>query len=349
MHVVDRVMNRARLMQPGAFAMVMATGIVSVDVTQHGMPGLGRVLFGLNWLAYLWLITISAVRFVCYRDEMVANFRAPGRGAAFLTLAAGTSVLAAQCLLVVHLPLLARVMAVWAATCWLVLTYLFFLSTMIRRNKASFSETINGSWLVVVVATQAMAVVVALLASDGTPAIREGLLFTGIALYLIGCAWYLIIITLITYRMVLLPLNAEEFTPPYWINMGALAISVLAGSLIILNAPPGGPLHDLLPFIKGFTLFFWATATWWIPLLVMLELWRHVWSGVPVNYEVDDWDIVFPLGMYTVCTTALMHATGAGYLRLIADVGVYVSLLVWALVAVGLGYRLLRPRGPETT
>jgi hypothetical protein len=25
-------------------------------------------------------------------------------------------------------------------------------------------------------------------------------------------------------------------------------------------------LHDSQPFIGGFTLFFWATGTWWIPL-----------------------------------------------------------------------------------
>ena len=35
-------------------------------------------------------------------------------------------------------------------------------------------------------------------------------------------------------------------------------------------------LAMLRPFIAGFTLFFWATATWWIPLLLILGVWRHV-------------------------------------------------------------------------
>jgi tellurite resistance protein TehA-like permease len=344
MFVVDRVMRRARLMEPGGFALVMATGIVSVDVTQHGMPRLGQVLFWLNCVAYTWLLGISILRLVFYRDEMVANFVAPGRGASFLTLAAGTCVLATQCILVVYLPVAARVLAAWGALCGAVLVYLFLFSCMTRRVKASFSKTINGSWLVVVVATQSLGVVVALFSKGGSLLVRERLLFAGVNVYLIGCAWYLVIITLITYRMLLLPLNARQFTPPYWINMGALAISTLAGSLIILNAPPSGPLHDLLPFIKGFTLFYWASATFWIPLLAVLEAWRHILSSVPVNYEVDDWDIVFPLGMYTVCTTALSHATGAHYLMAISDVGVYVSLLVWVLVGGGLAYRLLHRR-----
>jgi tellurite resistance protein TehA-like permease len=344
MSLIDRLRRKARLMEPGGFAVVMATGIVSIDAVQHGMPWIGRALFALSWAAYLWLLLLSLLRFACHRDEMVRNFRTPGRDAAFLTLPAATCVLATQCLLVVYLPLLARVVATWGALCWVVLTYLFFLSTITRHDKAPFSETINGSWLVTVVATQALAVLVALLARDGTSIAHEHLLFVAVSLYLIGCAWYLIIITLITYRMVLLPLNASQFTPPYWINMGALAVSALAGSTFILNAPPQGPLYDLLPFVRGFTLFYWAIATWWIPLLVMLELWRHVWSRVPVTYEVDDWDIVFPIGMYTVCTTALAKAMGADDLLAIPNVGVYVSLFAWALVAAGLAWRLAHRR-----
>jgi hypothetical protein len=66
---------------------------------------------------------------------------------------------------------------------------------------------------------------------------------------------------------------------------------------------------------------------------------------VPVNYEVDDWDIVFPVGMYMVCTDTLARATGARYLTVIPDVGVYVSLLLWGVVGAGLAYRLLHRRG----
>jgi tellurite resistance protein TehA-like permease len=97
-----------------------------------------------------------------------------------------------------------------------------------------------------------------------------------------------------------------------------------------------------MPFVKGFTLFFWATATWWIPLLVLLECWRHIRRHVRLRYEIDDWDIVFPLGMYTVGTQALAHALKLDFLLDITAVGVYVSLLVWLLVAVAAlvhGYR----------
>lgn len=346
MRIVDRIMKRVRLVAPGAFAMVMATGIISIDLNEHGMTALAMALFWVNWVAYAWLVGIGLLRFTLYRSRMIVDFLTPGRGAGFLTVAAGTCVLATQCFEVAHARTLGIVMAALGALCWAVLIYLFLFATIARRRKASFSRTINGSWLVVVVATQAVAVVIATMEGTGALAVREELLFAGVCLYLIGCAWYLTIITLITYRMVVLPLKPDEFTPPYWINMGALAISALAGSLIILNAPVEGPLHDLLPFIRGFTLFYWASATWWIPLLVMLEAWRILWARVPVLYEVDDWDIVFPLGMYTVCTTALARATGAHYLTAITSVGVYVSFIVWAWVAFALAHHLLRPAPP---
>jgi len=48
-----------------------------------------------------------------------------------------------------------------------------------------------------------------------------------------------------------LPLFPGDLAPPYWINMGAMAISTLAGSLLILNAPQAPYLMSLLPFLKA--------------------------------------------------------------------------------------------------
>ena len=63
--------------------------------------------------------------------------------------------------------------------------------------------------------------------------------------------------------------------------------------------------RELLPFIKGFTLLFWATATWWIPMLLILGVWRHVYRRFPLRYDPLYWGAVFPLGMYTACTFRL--------------------------------------------
>lgn len=334
MRLIESMHERARTLDPGCFAMIMATGIVSIDAGQHGMVLLSRVLFWINVAAFAGLLALGLLRLIRYRSEMLADFVDPARGAGFLTLIAAISILGNQCLDVVHAAHIASVLALIALLCWLALLYLFLATTIARRSKPGFRRSINGGWLVTVVATQAVATLLLALSSD-LPSLRTGLLFTGVCLFLLGAFLYLTIITLIVYRLLFFSLRAIEFTPPYWIDMGALAITTLAGSLFVLHVPASDPLAELVPFVKGFSLFFWAVATWWIPLLLLLEIWRHGWRHIPLRYESDDWDIVFPIGMYTVGTYTLAQALGIDFLFAIPRAGVYVSLLAWLLVAIG--------------
>src|SRR5690606_24734925 len=124
-------------------------------------------------------------------------------------------------------------------------------------------EGINGAWLIAAVATQSVAILGAQLA-PGFEAARQAALFFALCMYLLGAMLYLTIITLIFYRFTFLPLTSAGLTPPYWINMGAVAITTLAGSTLLLNAEAAPLLVELAPFVKGFTLFFWSAGTWWI-------------------------------------------------------------------------------------
>lgn len=68
------------------------------------------------------------------------------------------------------------------------------------------------------------------------------------------------------------------------------------------------------------------------------RLWRHV----PLRYEVDDWDIVFPIAMYTVGPFELERALDLDFLLEIPAVGVYISLLAWVIVASALLMQLVQ-------
>ncbi|MEB2284300.1 MAG: tellurite resistance/C4-dicarboxylate transporter family protein [Myxococcales bacterium] len=337
-HLRQFLLAHCRRLDPGCFALVMATGIVSIDASQHGMPQLALALLIVNAAAYLWLLGLSALRLWRFPVRVLADFANPRRASGFLTLTAATCVLGSQCLLVVHVRALAGGLALAGALLWFALLYPLCVVAITRHHKPGFSRSINGGWLVSVVATQALAVLAILLASGSNEG--SGLLFAGLCLLLLGAGLYVLIIILIVSRLFFFPLRALEFRAPYWIDMGALAITTLAGSLYVEHAV--GSLVGFVPFVRGLTLFTWAAASAWIPLLIMLELWRYLWRRVPLRYEPDAWDIVFPIGMYTVSTFVLARALELPFLLIVPEAGGYVSLAVWALVAIGLIARLRR-------
>src|SRR5215831_6816055 len=83
-------------MFPGYFALVMATGIVSIASLFAGFPTLARTLFWLNIFFYaaLWVLTLA--RFALYRRSVVADLTSHARSVLFLTTVAATEVLGSQ-------------------------------------------------------------------------------------------------------------------------------------------------------------------------------------------------------------------------------------------------------------
>jgi len=118
--------------------------------------------------------------------------------------------------------------------------------------------------------------------------------------------------------------------------MGAAAISTNAGSTLVLHESGLPFLQDTRPFIDGVTLIIWAWATWWIPLMVLLGIWKHGVRRVPFAYTPLLWGLVFPLGMYSLATLRLSLASDFSPLRAIAHAMLWVSVATWALTFAGL-------------
>jgi tellurite resistance protein TehA-like permease len=331
-----------RNLPPNIFAMVMATGIVSLAVNGAGYRLMAHALFWLNVGLYAVLSVLLLTRARRHRAALAADLGSHAKAPGFYTLVAAPCVLGNQCVLLLDASAAGLALWIVGMMFWLALSYAMVPGLMEGSAKPNPQEGLNGAWLLVVVGTQAVSVLACLLVPELAAAAPDVPLFVALVFWLVGSMLYIWLIALIFHRILFLPLPPGELTPPYWINMGAMAISTLAGVRLVGEAGRIPLLTELLPFLKGMTLLFWATGTWWIPILLALGLWRHVYKRVPLSYEHGYWAAVFPLGMYTVCTQNLIRVFQLPFLEPIAAVFVWIALVAWGLTFFGVARHLAR-------
>lgn len=316
--------------------MVMATGIVSMGAYGFGPTPVGWGLFYLNLAFYAGLVLLHGLRALIFPRRCLADMGDAAAGPGYFTWIAATAVLGSQCLELAHAYRAAVGLFVVAAMLWLILTYAVFTALAVRRHKPALADGINGGWLIAVVAMQSLAILAVHLADHVGLTGRSELHFMALTLWLAGGMLYGWLGTLIFYRYFFFDLTPAGLVPTYWINMGAMAISTLAGALLIAHSTDQAPyLHSLRPFLEGCTLLYWAVGTWWIPLLVILGVWRHVIRRYRLSYQPLYWGLVFPLGMYAVATEHMSRSMDLAFLRPVSIIFLYIALAAWLITAVG--------------
>ena len=328
---------------PSYFSMVMATGALSLGLHALGYPVLPQALFYLNAFAYLVLWVLYIARLIMHPRRVGQDLISHQLGPGYFTSVASSCVLGTQFILIADNRSIAAVLLAIGTALWLGLTYTIFTGFTIKETKPQLANGISGAWLLAVVATQAISVLTAMLAAHVPQPYRIEMNFVALSMWLWGGMLYIWMISLIFYRYTFFRFQPSDLSPPYWINMGAMAISVLAGTKLIANAPHAPFLDSLLPFIKGFTVFYWATGTWWIPMLVILVLWRHLYKRYPFQYDPLYWGAVFPLAMYTLCSQSMATTMHLDFLLPLPRYFVYLAIAAWTLTFIGLLRHILRP------
>jgi tellurite resistance protein TehA-like permease len=331
-------------LHPAYFALVMATGIVALATYLHGISFVPTILFWLNAFFFAALVGATGARIVRYPGAFAADLHSHSRGVGFFTIVAASGVFGSQLVLQMKAMSLAIFFWVIAGILWFVVTYGVLAILTVKPDKPSLAEGLNGGWLVSVVATQSVSILTVLMLPSGVSiGLQQPLMFAALVLWLGGGALYLWLMTLIFFRYTFLPMSPEDLTPPYWINMGAVAISTLAGATLLGQVTRSPIVVELVPFIKGLTLFFWAIGSWWIPMLLVLGVWRYLIRGVPFTYDPLYWGGVFPLGMYSVCTYHLAQILDAPYLMPLSEAFMIIAVVAWTTTFVGLVDSFLMP------
>ncbi len=342
-----RVGGLVERLTPGYFALVMASGIISIGFNLRGFRALSIVLLAVCIAAYVVLLVLNVWRFAAFRHAMVDDFRDPKRAFGFFTFVAGTNVLGAR--------LAAEGwhdVTAWLLTAsflvWIVLGYVIPWSAVLSRQERPVVALANGTWFIWVVASQSVAVSAATIETVFNDA-RAYLAILAVFSWSVGVFLYVASAIIVSMRLMLYELDPKDFDPPYWVAMGAVAITVVAGARIV--EMDSAPMVDATRgLIAGLSVVFWAFATWLIPVLVAAGVWRHYVRKVPLRYVPTLWSMIFPLGMYAVAGIYLGRADRLPIVEAIGSNWLWVALTAWFLVfvamarSVGLALRGSRPR-----
>ncbi|MFD9649986.1 tellurite resistance/C4-dicarboxylate transporter family protein [Streptomyces mirabilis] len=302
---------------PGAGAAILATGIISIGLEQTGYEILSRIVLALAAVGWLGLAAAFVVRLLRERERWLTEAGTPSA----LTAVAATTVLGTR-LVTLGWEVPAEALFALSAALWPGLLLL-----VVRQ----WRPRMPGAVFLGCVATQGLAVLGATLA----PATHtDWLAHTALALFWLGLLLYTTALFYFDYREVATGAGDQ------WVAGGALAISALAGSRLILayqadiylwNNDDNGVLRwvteALLVLVLG----------WYCVLAVAEALWPRP------RYDVLRWATVFPLGMTAVAVLSVAAAIGVGRLRGLGQVLLWISVAAWlAVVAVA----VRRPREP---
>ena len=360
--VSGRVGAALRELDPAYFGLVMSTAIVSIAFRELGVSAVARPLAVLSAVCYALLIGLFAVRTVSFPRRMLADLRDRRRHWGSLTFAVATNTVGTVSLLFFDAVGVAAALWGVAAVATPALLYYLFATEIVGAGKAGVSERIDGAFLLVIVCMQSLAVLGGLLA-EPLAGYGNAVVLLSMSYFGSGYVLYFVVVTVVAYRLLDGPIRPGDWTGPYWITMGAAAITTLAGATLAprLGTAPGW--EPYVPVVVGATFLTWAIASWWIPLLLVLDAWAFLADGIDDRppawvavlpwsrlafgdrlhaYAPTDWGRVFPMGMYTAST---LNLAGIGTFGLLAVVPAYwgwFALTVWALTLAGTGRAVTR-------
>lgn len=312
----------------GSFAFVMATGIVASALDDVGRHHLSDLLLAISVVALVLLAVLSVLRVVRHRDAVLEDARNPVVAFGFFTVVAAVNVVGVELYSPSH-PSATIVLALVSVPLWILCSYGLPGNFILGPQREPAAGKVDGSWFLWVVGTQSLAVAAATVGAD-----RDSHAYADIAVALwgIGVLLYLMLATLVTLRLLTAPDAAGNLNPSYWIYMGATAITVLAGSTILALPADVPILVATSAVVSGLTYILWAFGMWWVPLLVVFGIWRHVVNRHPLRYETGLWSIVFPLGMFAVASMHFGAIADLPFLHTIGQWGAWIAVVVWLLV-----------------
>ncbi len=352
-HVI--IEDSIRDFYPANFAMVMATGIVSIAFEMMGFPTIARILCALNMIVYLILCVILAARILFFMPNLMADLKTLQRVFLFLTFVVGTNTVGIQLIIFYQMTALATLLWFIALTGWFICAY-FICFNFFMQKRTIFYEIVTGATLLTAVSTVSIALLGFRLLD--TVHLQVGSIYFVMAgFWTLGLIFYLMIITPLIYRLFFVRFEIRDWNAPYWICMGATAIITLAGCEFIARIPDLPSWEGIRKAVFWITVIAWIIGTSWIPYLLFMDIRKFIqvntaistpiwikifpWAGLALGtqshaYEPSSWSRVFPMGMYTTSTLLFASTADSAALAIISRHWGWFALLIWFLTCIGM-------------
>src|SRR5438128_1750877 len=136
--------NAIQRLSPSYFALVMATGIVATSSHMQHYAAVSNALFWINNIAFVFLLVLFVLRLLLFWPDLLADLSSHAKGAGFLTLVAGSCILGTSYAQAKSSYGPATVLWYFGLVMWLIFIFSFLSSVILKREKASPEEGLNG-------------------------------------------------------------------------------------------------------------------------------------------------------------------------------------------------------------
>jgi C4-dicarboxylate transporter/malic acid transport protein len=329
---------------PNWFSVTMGTGALALALNQISLaiPGIHDLAGGLwllDILLFVLFTAIYAARWIFFFDEAHRIVRHSVQSMFLGAIPMGLATIingllifggGRQAVWIAHV--LWWVDVLMSVACGLSVPFLMF--TLQYHSM----EKMTAVWLLPIVAAEVAAVSGALLVPHLSPSEALIVLILSYSLWAFSVPLAMSMLVILLLRLVLHKLPERDMAASGWLALGpigtaALGLVLLGGDAPVVFAVAGlphvGEVALGLGVIGGTIL--WGYGAWWLLLAILKTGW-YLRDGMPFN--LGSWGFTFPLGVYSLATLALAHATHLSFFSVVGGFLVAGLAVLWFIVAV---------------
>lgn len=323
-----------RRADPLNFSYVLGSAGISIVFYLTGWNLLSIIFLYLTVISYVGLVGMFLIRLALFGRRFLKEIFNVHDFFDYLIFSSATSALSIRFCLSEYNSL--SLGLAWAGAIFSVLIIYTLIGQLLFQEKSSV-ESISPFWLLISVALHSIGLTI-------TTLWDHGLLMDPIFLVAAVCFWscavlfYIMLMALSLYRFFLVSFDVKNISPAYWTCVGAAAIAALDGGRLTLIQNGPSFLEAARPFIEGCVILFWAWAIAWIPLLILMEIFKYGYFKSEFRYHPVLWTMIYPLAMYTLATDHMAMKYQFSFIGSTVPFWIWTTFSCWLLILISIGF-----------